>query len=626
MTGEYHFEDEVHERSYSTALMKRLLGYVKPYKGLLAVAVVLLLIATAVSTTLPFVNMLVIDNFIDDPGRQDAAAKYESSGAQADKTAYEDAVQKDTRGLNRFVSLMALLIGVEMLSRYAQMLLITLVGQKTMLDMRMTIFKHLQRLSLRFLDKNPVGRLMTRVTNDVENIQQTIVNGLVQVVGDLFTIMYALGFMIWLNWRLTTVALSTLPAIFIVTYFFGKYARRSYLETRKKIARVNAHMQENVSGMRTVQVFNHEGFSFDEFTQRNAEHRDEWLRLIRYFALYFPVIDFLSGLSIALIVLFGGRQILIEHSIAVGFASIGMLNAYIQWAERMFTPVRALADKYNMLLGAMASSERVFNLLDTPEEIKNKPGAVTEREIKGEIRFENVTFAYEKDNPVLKNVDFAVAPGERVAIVGHTGAGKTTIISLLSRFYDVQHGRITLDGVDIRDYDKDFLRSNIGVVLQDVFLFSGSVERNIRLGDDTLSGEWIRRCAEYVNAARFIKRLPGEYQYDVGERGANLSTGQRQLLAFARTLAHNPRILVLDEATSSVDTETEILIQDAILKLMKDRTSIVIAHRLSTVQHADRIIVMHHGEIREVGTHQELLAQRGLYYTLYRLQYKDQVA
>jgi ABC-type multidrug transport system fused ATPase/permease subunit len=383
-------------------------------------------------------------------------------------------------------------------------------------------------------------------------------------------------------------------------------------------------MQENVSGMRVVQIFNREDTNFAEYDRRNAIHRDEWMRQIRNFALYFPIVEFWSSLAVALIVLYGGLQILHGRETVGGVASIGMLFAYVQWADRLFGPIRTLVDKYNLIQDAMASSERVFGLLDTPEEIKDKPDAVPATGVRGEVEFRHVWFAYEPEQWVLKDVDFRIAPGERIAIVGHTGAGKSTLANLLSRFYDVPRGAVLVDGVDVRDYGQRSLRGNIGMVLQDVFLFSGTVMRNLRLGNEELSEERIRECAEYVNAARFIERLPGGYDYDVGERGGNLSTGQRQLLAFARTLAHDPRILVLDEATSSVDTETEMLIQDAIGKLMQGRTSIMIAHRLSTVQRADRIIVMHHGEIREMGTHQELLAKRGLYYTLYLLQYKDQ--
>ncbi|MCL4693547.1 MAG: ABC transporter ATP-binding protein/permease, partial [Candidatus Hydrogenedentes bacterium] len=515
---------------------------------------------------------------------------------------------------------------LEAFTRYLQMVIVAYVGQKTMFEMRIGVFDHLQRMSLQFLDRNPVGRLLTRVTNDVEKIQATIVTGMVEVASDLFTIVVVLGFMLWVNWELTLVVLITVPFVFATSMVFRKFARVSYLEIRRKIAGLNAYTQEIVSGMRVVQLFSREDTTYEAYRQRNADHRDEWFRQVRNYAVYFPVIDFLGTFALALIILYHGSTILGYQLTGERAIEIGTFIAFVQWAERLFGPVRALADRYNLLLEAMASSERIFGLLDTPEGIANKPDAVKPDRFQGAVTFEDVWFSYVPGQPVLKGINLTIQPGERVAIVGHTGAGKTTFINLLSRFYDIDSGRITVDGLDVRDYDKTELRRRIGIVLQDVFLFSGTVEQNIRLGNNSLSDDRLRECAQYVNAAPFIERLPRDYQYDVGERGCNLSTGQRQLLAFARALAHDPQILVLDEATSSVDTASEALIQDAILKLMENRTSIVIAHRLSTVQHADRIIVMHHGEIREMGTHQELLAQRGLYYTLYRLQYKDQTS
>lgn len=622
MSNEYHHEDEVRARAYDARLMRRLLSYVHPHRASMVAAGLLLLVATGISTALPYVNMRAIDACINNAARaeleQHAKTDPTAAGALPALTA------QDRRGLGVLVLAMAAMILAEMLLRYAQTVVVTYVGQKTMLDMRMEVFSKLQRMPLRYLDKNPVGRLMTRVTNDVENIQDTIVNGLIQVIGDLFTVVLALTIMLWLNWRLALLPLSTVPVVFLVSAVFRKYARQSYFEIRRKIARLNAHIQETVSGMRVVQLFGGERRGFDEYERRNAEHRDEWFRQVHYFAIYFPVVDFLGALSIALIILLGGRQMLAYQSALTGVATIGMLNAYVQWADRMYGPIRALADKYNLLQGAMASSERVFELLDTSEEIVNRTGARICTRIEGNIEFRNVWFAYEPGQWVLKDVSFRIAPGERVAIVGYTGAGKTTLANLLNRFYDVQQGAIFIDGVDVRDYDMDSLRRNIGMVLQDVFLFSESIEDNIRLGNEALSSARIRECAALVNAAKFIERLPEAYAYEVGERGGNVSTGQRQLIAFARTLAHDPHVLLLDEATSSVDTETEGLIQDAIATLMQGRTSIVIAHRLSTVQRSDRIIVMHHGELREMGTHQELLAKRGIYHALYQLQYKDQ--
>jgi ABC-type multidrug transport system fused ATPase/permease subunit len=468
-----------------------------------------------------------------------------------------------------------------------------------------------------------------------------------------------------INWKLACVALAPLPLVVVTSVLFRKYAQHSFLEVRRKIAHINAWMQENVSGMRVVRLFNREDANYAEYMARNADHRNEWLRQVRNFALYFPAVEFLGSLATALVILYCGTVMLKTGHAVSGQGSVGTIFAFVFLAERFFGPIRALADRYNLILEAMASSERVFQLQDTPPDVCNGPEPIPCERLKGAVSFDQVWFAYpttpgapsleasplgataslparENCAPelplggpvreiveaqprwVLKNISLDIAPGERVAIVGHTGAGKSTLIHLLSRFYDIQRGNLRIDGVDVRDYDLIPMRRNIGVVLQDVFLFSETIEENIRLGNPGISREHVEACAQHVNAARFIERLPGGYGYNVGERGGNLSTGQRQLVAFARTLAHDPRILVLDEATANIDTETEHLIQDAIAKLLEGRTSIVIAHRLSTVQHADRIVVFHHGEIREMGTHQELLSQGGLYRTLYELQYKDQ--
>lgn len=624
MSESYHIEDEVHQRAYDSGLMRRLMGYVNPFKRWIAVAIVMLIIVSVISSFLPWLNMHVIDAFINNPERIALEKKVDSLNDPAGAAQIERIQEDHIQGLHTTLFLMLALMIAQGVIRYSQALIVAIIGQKTMLEMRMQIFEHLQRMSLRFLDRNPVGRLMTRVTNDVERIQQTIVNGMVQVASDLFAIVVIVAFMVWWNWVLALVTLATVPLVFVSSLIFRKYARRTYLEIRKKIAAVNAYMQENVAGMRVVQIFGQEDRCFNEYSKRNAEHRDEWFRQIGYYALYLPVVHFFANMTTALIVLYIGYQVLGGGYMEAAGASVGALFAYIQWGERLYGPIRQIADRYNMLLEAMAASERIFKLLDTPEEIADRPEARECDGLEGTVEFDQVRFAYEEDEWILKDVSFQISKGERLAIVGHTGAGKTTIISLLSRFYDIQQGAIRIDGVDVRDYKKNSLRRHIGVVLQDVFLFSGTIEENIRLGADGMSEEWVRSCAEYVNASRFIERLPGQYQYDVGERGCNLSTGQRQLIAFARTLAHKPDIVVLDEATSSVDTETEGLIQDAIEKLMRGRTCVVIAHRLSTVQHADRIVVMHHGEVREEGTHQELLAKGGLYRTLYELQYKDQ--
>ena len=617
----YHVEDELQQRSYDAQLMRRLLAYVRPYRTSMIAAVLLLFVSALLSSVVPLLNWRAISLYINNPVRIEMQTRPDSGAAAPD---LEDQAARDKRGLYKVVAVIALLMVGEAVTRFAQMLIVAWLGQKAMLKMRVEIFSHLQKMSLRFLDRNPVGRLVTRVTNDVEKLQETIVSGVVQVINDLAIVFVILAFMLYNNWRLALIMLSPIPFVFITGVVFRNYAHESYLEIRRRVARLNACMQENVSGMRIVNIFNRESLRFEQYRRFNADHRDEWFRQIKYYAVYFPVVDFLGMLSVALIILYGGHQILRGQLVFGAAADIGMFFAYVQWSERLYGPIRTLADRYNLLLEAMASSERVFELLDTPEDIPNRPGAIAAPGLRGEVEFKDVWFSYEPGQWVLKGISLDIQPGERVAVVGHTGAGKTSLVNILSRFYDVQRGSVCVDSLDVRDYEKTSLRRNIGVVLQDVFLFSGSIEQNIRLGNPALSTEKIRACAEYVNAARFIDRLPGGYSYNVGERGANLSTGQRQLLAFARVLAHNPGILVLDEATSSIDPESEALIQDAIAKLMQERTSIVIAHRLSTVQHADRIVVMHHGEIREIGTHQQLLARRGLYYTLYRLQYKDQ--
>lgn len=627
MSAEFHDDDEITQRSYDPVILRRLMGYIRPHRTAIGAATALLFIAALMSNAVPLLTMLAFDAAIGAPERIAIEQAVAANGgeATAEQTqALAELRKENLASLPFFIGLMAALMLGEALVRYAQLYIVAVVGQQTMLDMRMGIFRHLQNMSLRFLDRNPVGRLMSRVTNDVEKIQATIVTGMVQVISDLFMIVVVLAFMFAINVPLSLLAISTIPLVFLASLLFRKYAHTSYLEIMKRIAKVNVFMQENVTGMHIVQLFGRQARNHEAFAKLNGAHRDEWLRQIRYYAVYFPVVDFLGDLTLAIIILYGGTQILGGFETIAGTASVGMFFAYVQYTERLFGPVRAIADRYNLLLEAMASSERIFKLLDTQPDVEDKPEALPADAIEGAIDFDGVWFAYNEENWVLKNVDLAIRPGERIAVVGHTGAGKTTLSAILSRFYDVQKGAVRIDGVDVRDYQQTPLRGRIGVVLQDVFLFSGSVADNIRLGDASMTDEWVRACAEYVNAAPFIERLPGGYEYDVGERGCHLSTGQRQLLAFARTLAHNPRILVLDEATSSVDTATEAYIQDAIHKLMEGRTSIVIAHRLSTIQNADRIVVMHHGEIREIGNHQELLAQRGIYYTLYRLQYKDQ--
>lgn len=606
MSEGYHVDDEIQRRSYDGQLMLRLLGYVRPYRRLMLIASALLLAVAIISNLQPLLIKWAVDYVINNPAREEAVA----AGAQ------------DRHRLLLVTLLLGGLVLVEGCLRYTQMLLVAIIGQRTLLKMRMQLFEHLQHMSLRFLDRNPVGRLMSRVTSDVEKIQATVVAGVVEVISDVLTVLVVLVVMFAVNWKLALIAVTPVPLIFLTSLVFRKYAQESFLEIRRKVARLSAFMQEKFSGIRIVQLFGLEERSAAQFELLNADHRDEWLRQVRNFAVYFPLVEFLSAVSTALIILYCGWKVLEMGGAVSGVASAGTFMLYVLLSERLYMPIRALADRYNLLLEAMASSERVFQLLDTVPDVVDKPVARIPQQVQGRVEFRNVWFAYEDEQWVLKDINFVITPGERVAIVGHTGAGKSTIINLLSRFYEVQRGQVLIDDVDVRDYDQVALRRHIGIVLQDVFLFSGSVEQNIRLGDSDMSEEHLRACAEYVNASHFIDKLSQGYQYEVGERGGNLSTGQRQLLAFARTLAHRPQILVLDEATSSIDTETEALIQDAIEKLMQGRTSIVIAHRLSTIQHADKIMVFHHGELREAGSHQELLAQGGLYRTLYELQYK----
>lgn len=614
----FHLQDDLPQRAYDAHLMRRLIAYVAPYKPWMFVAGAILLVVSVVSNLTPLLVKSAVDNYINNPVRLDM----EKSGAAEAVIATQ--TTSDMHGLLNLTFGIAALVFAEAILRYIQIIMIAWVGQRTMMSMRLQIFEHLQDLSLRFLDRNPVGRLMSRVTSDVEKIQQTIVSGVVDVIADLFTVTVVLGYMFFLNWQLALVTLIPVPFVFVSSMVFRNRAQKSFLEIRKKIATLGSFLQENITGMRLIQIFGRQDPAYGEHIEKNADHRDEWLLQVRNFAVYFPVVEFLGTFSTALIILYCGISILGVGATAGHAASIGSIFAYLWWAERFFGPIRAMADRYNLLLEAMASSERVFQLLDTSPEIVDAPDALHPQRLKGEIEFRNVWFAYDDENWVIKDLSFHIKPGERIAIVGHTGAGKSTVINLITRFYDFQRGQILIDGVDIRRYGQTALRRSIGIVLQDVFLFNGTIDENIRLGDTEMTAETVQRCAEYTNAARFINKLPELYDYNVGERGCNLSTGQRQLLAFARTLAHDPAILILDEATSSIDTETEGLIQDATEKLMEGRTTIAIAHRLSTIQHADRILVMHHAELREAGTHQELLAQNGLYRTLYELQYKDQ--
>jgi ATP-binding cassette subfamily B protein len=491
-----------------------------------------------------------------------------------------------------------------------------------MYDLRSELYDKLQHQEVAYYDRNPVGRIMTRLTNDVDALNELFTSGVTDLLGDLVMIVAIVSMMLWMDVRLTLITLLTVPMLFAATTWFRKGARRGYDMVRTRIARLNAFLQEHFSGAQTVQIFNAETKAVGRFERINDDHRNANVETIFYYAVFFSVVDLIGAIGIALVIWYGGWRVMqntAEHTVL----SLGALVAFIQYSQSLFQPIRDISDKYNVLQAAVVASHRIFKTLDLPIAITSPANPLKKGRAEGRIEFENVWFAYKDEDWVLKDVSFAVESGQSVALVGHTGSGKTTITNLLMRFYDVQQGRILLDGVDVRDWDLQALRENFAVVLQDVFLFSGTVEGNIRLGRTDISTERVEWAATEVRADRFIKRLPEAYQSEVRERGAGLSVGQKQLISFARALAFDPALLILDEATSSIDTETEQLIQQAIDRVMRQRTSLLVAHRLSTIQRADRIVVMHHGEIREQGSHQDLLAMRGLYWRLYKLQYAD---
>jgi len=598
-------DDDVLGKAYDGRLMRRLLTYLRPYRGQVIVAVVAIIGHSALDLAPPYLTKVVIDRYIP---------------------------AGDLGGLGSIAVLYLAALIASFLLEYLQTWTMQVIGQKIMFDLRTQLVSHLHRLDLRFYDRNPVGRLMTRITTDVDVLNELFTSGVVSVFGDVFTLIGIMGVLIWMDWRLALAAFSVLPLIAGITHWFRVNARESYRTVRTWIARINAYLQERITGMATVQLYRREQRDFDAFDEIDRKHRDANVQSIVYYAVFYPAVELVGALAASLILWVGGARLTFDGSDPL---TLGALVAFLQYSQRFFRPISDLSEKFNILQGAMASSERIFGLLDTPVEISSKSqpptrNPQTEHDLKrgswtgpGVIRLENVSFSYVEGEPVLKNVSFEVRPGERIGIVGATGSGKTTVVSLLLRFYDVQGGRITVDGVDIRDIALADLRSLFGLVLQDVQLFAGTIASNVRLGNDAISDDDVRRALDAVHASSFVDRLPQGLNSMVAERGSTLSVGQKQLLSFARALAFDPRVLVLDEATSSVDTETELLIRDALKVVMRGRTTIAIAHRLSTIQDMDRILVLHKGELRESGTHQELLAQRGIYRRLYQLQFKD---
>ncbi len=584
-------DDELKTKTYDSKLFKRLLSYGRPYVYLIVGGVFLIIFASFLQLLGPYITKIAIDNYI-------------KSG--------------NISGLTNIVLLYFGVLILTFIIQYAQAYATQYLGQRVMYDLRSEIFTHLQKLSLSFFDKNPVGRLMTRVTSDVEALNQMFTQGVVNIFGNVFLLVGIIIVMLSMNWKLALYTFTVIPIIFVISAIFKKKARAAYRNVRKWLAQINAYAQENITGMDVVQVFNRQDKNFDEFSKTNWQHTHAYIKMIFYYALFFPAIELVSAVALA-IVLWQGGILKME-----GAVTFGALVAFIQYAQMFFMPISDLSEKYNILQSAMASSERIFKLLDTPPRIHSFGQTERDTKVKGKIEFRSVWFAYNEDEYVLKDVSFRINPSESIAIVGHTGAGKTSLINLIGRQYDIRKGQILLDDVDVKNWDLHQLRATMALVLQDIFLFSGSILENIRLHNQDIGRDQVIEACRKVNAHHFIERLPRKYDTVLNERGAILSMGQRQLLSFARAIVREPRILILDEATSNIDTETEILIQNALDYMMRQRTSIIIAHRLSTIKYVDRILVFHKGHLKEQGTHAELLDLQGLYYQLYQLQYKEQ--
>ena len=588
---DYSEEEDQLGKVYDRVLMKRLIGYLKPYRLEVVLIGFLMIGSRGAEWLMPLLMKHGIDEYIG---------------------------QGNLQGLKTIAIYYILLLVARFIFTYFEEYRMQMVGQKAMYDMRMSLFSHLQRLDVRFFDRNPVGRLMTRVMGDVEVLKELFTSGVITVFGDLLTIFGIMVMMLYLNWKLALVSFTVLPIIFAATIIYQIYSRRAFRDQRRYLAQINAYLNESIVGMTTMQLFTQEPRSMVRFDERNQQYLGANLRSIFYFSLFSPMIEVCGSLALTVIIWYGGGQALQDA------LTLGTLFAFIQYSQRFFWPIRELSEKYTIFQNAMASSERIFDLMDTEPTIVTPDPAKELEALKGEIEFRNVWFAYNAEDYVLRDVSFKVKAGEKVAFVGHTGSGKTSIINLLCRFYEVNEGQVLIDGTDLREMELSDLRRAVNIVQQNIFLFSGTIEKNINLDNPGISKEDTIAAAKEVHLDRYVQNMPAGYATEIREGGAGLSVGQKQLVAFARALASDPDILILDEATSSVDTETELLIQDALNRLMANRTSIVIAHRLSTIQNADKIIVMHRGEIGEMGTHNELLQQRGIYYRLYQLQYKGQ--
>jgi ATP-binding cassette, subfamily B, multidrug efflux pump len=591
-----HLEEEAIGKTYDLSVTKRLLRYLKPYWKLAAVALCLTLLTNILGSLQPWFTKHAVDDFI---------------------------TPQQTEGLGVFALMFFGLFLFRFLFSYIQEILLNRVGQQVMFDLRTEIYTKLQNQEIAYYDKNPVGRIITRITSDVDALNELFTSGVIDVLGDLVIIFSIVGMMLYMDWKLALVSLITVPLLFTATNWFRKKARIGFDKVRTRTAKLNAFLQEHISGAQTVQLFNAERKAQRNFDEINDDYRNANIETIYYYAVFYPMVDFIGALGIAVVIFFGGYEILANISVSGQALTIGTVIAFTQYSGLLFQPIRDLSERFNVLQAAIVASHRIFLLLDLPIAIETPEKPKKSGKAIGNIEFQNVWFAYKNEDWVLKDVSFTVNAGESVALVGHTGSGKTTTTNLLMRFYDIQKGRILLDGVDIRDWDLQSLRENFAVVLQDVFLFSGSIEDNIRLGHKEISEARIKWAAQEVHAAEFIEKLDQSYKTEVKERGAGLSVGQKQLVSFARALAFDPKLLILDEATSSIDTETEQLIQQAVERVMQERTSLVVAHRLSTIQRCDRILVFHHGELRESGNHQELLNLRGLYWRLFQLQYAE---